>query len=242
MTAGDPARASPGDRSRVASLAPIVVFDTAGPLVAYSLLRSHGSSEVVALVLSGILPAAGVVINLVRHRRLDTIGLLVLAGIAIGTAVGLATHNTRMVLIEGSIPTAVFALCCLGSLWSRRPLMFRFAVEFIGPETPRGREFADRWRHAGFRHTFRVITAVWGAAYLAEAAARIIIVETTSTGEALSISKVLPYVVAGLLVAWMTAYGRRAKRRGERLHGRGHPSVTIRAQAGERGASYSEET
>ena len=58
---------------------------------------------------------------------------------------------------------------------------------------------------------------VWGVTYLAEAAARVIIVETTSTGTALTVSKVMPYVVAAALFAWMFAYGRHARREGERL-------------------------
>ena len=58
---------------------------------------------------------------------------------------------------------------------------------------------------------------VWGVAYLAEAAARVIIVETTSTGTALTVSKVMPYVVAAALFAWMFAHGRHARRIGERL-------------------------
>ena len=58
---------------------------------------------------------------------------------------------------------------------------------------------------------------VWGVTYLAEAAARIIIVETTSTGTALTVSKVMPYVVGAALFAWMFAYGRHARREGERL-------------------------
>jgi hypothetical protein len=54
-------------------------------------------------------------------------------------------------------------------------------------------------------------------AYLAEAAARVVIVATTSAGTALAISKIMPYVVAGVLVAWMFVYGRAARRKGERL-------------------------
>jgi hypothetical protein len=50
--------------------------------------------------------------------------------------------------------------------------------------------------------------------YLGEAAARIVLVETTSTGTALAISKAGPYIVAALLVPWMMIYGMRAKRRG----------------------------
>jgi len=207
---------SPTNRGRLQSLAPIAVFDVIGPLVAYSLLRSHGSSEVTALVLSGVLPAFGVALTVVRHRRLDAIGALVLVGIVVGAVLGLATGNARLVLLEGSVPTGIFGVVCLASLWSSRPLIFRFALEFIGADTPKGLDFADRWRYEGFRHTFRVMTAVWGVAYLAEAAARTIIIEVTSAGTALSISKIMPFAVAAALVAWMTVYGQRARRKGER--------------------------
>ncbi len=207
----------PSSFSRLRSLAAIVVFDIAGPLAAYSLLRSNGFTTVAALALSGIFPAFGVALAYARNRRLDAIGALVLVGIAVGTGLGLAGGSSRLVLLEDSVPTAVFGAVCLGSLRSRRPLMFRFALQFYGPDTPSGRGFADRWRHAGFRHAFQVITLVWGLAYLAEAVVRVIIVETTSTGSALSISRVMPYAVAALLTAWMISYGRRARRRGERL-------------------------
>ena len=205
------------DRNRLGAVAMIAVFDIAGPLVAYSLLRSAGQSTVSALVLSGIFPAVGVLAGLIRHRRLDAVGILVLAGIAVGTVLGLLSGNPRLVLVEGSVPTAVFGLLCLGSLWSQRPLIFRFALEFMGGDTPRGRDFSALWQYPGFRHTFRLFTVVWGVTYLAEAAARVVIVETTSTATALTVSKFMPYVVGAGLAAWMTLYGRRAKRRGEQL-------------------------
>ena len=205
------------DRSRLWSAAKIAIFDIAGPLVAYQMLRSAGLSSVSALVLSGVLPGVAVLGGLIRHRRLDAVGILVLAGIAVGSVLGLLTGNARLVLVEGSVPTAVFGLLCLASLRSRRPLIFRFALEFMGPDTPRGRDFDGLWQYDGFRHVFRVFTVVWGVTYLAEAAARVVIVETTSTGTALAISKVMPYAVAGLLTLWMVFYGRRARRQGERL-------------------------
>ena len=160
-TAAPTSAPPPVDRSRWQSLAPIVVFDIAGPLVVYSLLRSGGVSLVGALVLSGVPPAFAVALNFRRNRRLDAIGALVLIGIVLGAVLGLISSNPKWVLVEGSVPTGVFGLVCLGSLWSSRPLMFRFALEFMGADTPKGRDFADRWRYAGFRHTFQVITAVW---------------------------------------------------------------------------------
>ena len=217
MTTSIQSANSTRNRSRLWSAAQIVIFDLAGPLVAYQMLRSAGLSSISALVLSGVLPGVAVLGGFIRHRRLDAVGALVLAGIAVGTVLGLVSGNARLVLVEGSVPTAVFGLLCLASLRSRRPLIFRFALEFMGPDTPRGQDFAGLWQYYGFRHVFRVFTVVWGVTYLIEAAARVVIVETTSTGTALAVSKVMPYAVAGLLSLWMVFYGRRAKRQGERL-------------------------
>lgn len=194
-----------------------MIFDIAGPLVLYSWLRSQGWSAVTSLVVSGVLPAVGVIVGAVGKRRIDVVGVVVLLGIGVGTVLGLASGSARLVLLEGSVPTAVFGAVCLGSLWTARPLMYRFAVEFMGADTPRGREFADHWRYAGFRHAFQVTTIVWGIAYLLEAAARVVLVESTSTNIALGVSKVMPYAVAGVLAAWNVGYARRGRRMGERL-------------------------
>ncbi len=204
------------DRNRFWSLAPIVVFDTAGPLVVYQLLRSNGHSEVTSLILGGVFPVFGVLLTLARDRRIDVIGVLVLVGIAVGVGLGLASGNAKLVLLEGAVPTTLFALAMLGSLLARRPLMFYFAHESMGRDTPKGRDFADRWQYPGFRHAFRLMTVVWGLTFLAVAAAHIVIVETQSAGTALSISKVLPYVVLAILIAWTVMYAKRGQRQGER--------------------------
>src|SRR5579862_2691102 len=148
-------------RARIENFASMAVFDIGGPLVLYQVLRSHGASEVKALVISGIFPALGVLLTVVRHRRIDAIGALVLLGIAVGSILGLASGSARLVLIEGSVPTGIFGVVCLASLWSSRPLIYRFAVEFIGPDSHQGREFAENWQYQGFRHVFRVMTIVW---------------------------------------------------------------------------------
>ena len=199
------------------SIAMIVIFDIAAPLVAYSVLRSAGVTAVTALLLSGIFPALGVAIGVIRHRRLDVVGVLVLAGIAVGTILGLISHSARLLLVEGSVPTVVFGVACLGSLWARHPLMFSFAREFTGPDTVKGREMTRLWQYEGYRRIFRIITVVWGVAFLLEAALRVVIVYNTSTGTALALSKVTPFLFAGILVAWTIAYGMHHKRKGERM-------------------------
>jgi hypothetical protein len=202
---------------RLRSIAMIAIFDIAAPLAAYGLLRSAGLTAVTALVISGVFPVIGVAITAIRNRRLDVVGALVLAGIAVGTVVGLVTHSARLMLLEGSVPTAVFGVACLGSLGTPRPLMYRFGLEFTGPDTAKGREMASLWQFGEFRRIFRVITAVWGVGFLVEAALRVVIVYNTSTGTALASSKVTPFLFAAILCAWTIAYGTYHRRKGERM-------------------------
>jgi hypothetical protein len=203
--------------SRLRSLATLLIFDIAGPLVAYSLLRKSGMSAVTALVISGVFPAFGVTISVIRHRRVDAVGVLVLAGIIVGTVTGLLSHSAKLVLVEGSVPTAVFGLASLGSLRARYPLMFSLAREFIGPDTARGQEMTTLWQLDGYRRVFRIITIVWGVAFLIEAALRVVIIYNTSTGTALAISKVMPFVFVAIMLTWTFAYGTRQKKKGERM-------------------------
>jgi hypothetical protein len=202
---------------QIRSITMIVVFDVAAPLVAYSVLRSAGMTAVAALLLSGVFPALGVTINAIRHRRLDVVGALVLAGIAVGAILGLVSHSARLLLVEGSVPTAIFGVACLGSLGARHPLMFSFAREFTGPDTAKGREMTRLWQYEGYRRIFRLITAVWGVAFLLEAALRVVIVYNTSAGTALVASKATPFLFFGILSAWTVAYGAHHKKKGERM-------------------------
>lgn len=202
----------PAAAGRLRAIARVAILDVAAPLAAYSLLRSAGLTTVTALLLSGIFPAVGVALDVIRHHRLDVIGALVLAGIIIGTVAGLISNNARFVLMEGSVPPTVFGIGCLGSLATSRPLMFGFALELTGPDTAAGREMTRLWCHDGYRHVFRVITAVWGIGFLLEAAVRAVIVYNTSTGTALGLSKVTPFIWAAVLSAWTVGYGAYRKR------------------------------
>jgi hypothetical protein len=215
--AGQGADNVPVKSGRLRSLSMIVVFDIAAPLATYYLLRSAGLTAVEALLISGVFPAVGVGMSALRNRRLDVIGALVLAGIGVGTVLGLVFDSPRLLLVEGSVPTGIFGVACLGSLRARRPLMFTFALEFIGPDTSQGREMVQLWDYEGYRRVFRTITAVWGCGFLVEAAIRIFIVYTTSTGTALTLSKITPFVFVGIFSAWTFGYGTYQKRKGERM-------------------------
>jgi hypothetical protein len=207
---------APGGSGRRTSLLSLVVFDVAGPLAVYYSLRAAGISTVVALVVSGFPPAIGIGLNARRHRRVDTVGVVVLLGILTGAVLGLATGSARLVLIDGTVPTAVLGIACFGSFLTSRPLMFRVALQFTGADSAQGREMASLWQYRRFRRIFTVITVVWGTAFLAETAVQIAIIEFASASTAKTSSNVTPLVVAGLVGAWTVLYGRRQRLRGER--------------------------
>jgi hypothetical protein len=209
------------DRSRLGALAPIAVFDIAGPLAVYWLLRAAGTAEVTALIVSGILPAMGVAWGIIRHRRIDAIGSLVLVGIVVGTVVGLTTHSARLMLMEGSVPTAVFGLACLGSLLTAEPLLYRIALQTRGAGTAARRDLEARLSRPGMARAFRIVSLVWGVTFLAEAVSRVLIVETTSASDALLVIKLMPYLVLGVLLRWMMGY----------LHGvsNQHPAAVLQS-------------
>jgi uncharacterized membrane protein (DUF485 family) len=206
-----------GPPDRLRALAPIIVFDVAGPLAVYYGARAAGMSTVLALVVSGVLPAVRVLATVVQHRRLDAIGALVLSGIALGTVMGLASGSARLYLLDGIVPGVVLGLVCLLSLLSRRPVMFRVALETMGADTAKGRAFAGLWQYAAFRRIFQVITVVWGLVFLAESAVQAVIVESASINTAKQTSNLLPVAVLVLTFVWTGNYGRRAQERGERL-------------------------
>ena len=157
------------------------IFDVAGPLAVYYGARSVGLSTVVALMLSGVLPAVRVIATVLRHRRLDAIGTLVLSGIVrSGTVTGLVTGSARLYLIDGLVPTVVLGVVCLASLLSSRPMMFRIALETMGEQSSKGQAFVYMWRYHEFRRMFRIITAVWGLMFLTESFVQAAIIGTAS--------------------------------------------------------------
>ena len=213
LTDSAPAPETTARQDRLAALAPIIVFDIAGPLAVYYGARGAGMSTVGSLVVSGVLPAIRVIATIVRQRRVDVIGALVLSGIALGTAVGLISDNARLYLLDGLVPTVVLGGVCLLSLLWEKPMMFRIALETMGHDSARGRAFESMWRYPSFRRIFRRITMVWGVVFLLESALQALIIKTSTINTAKTTSNLLPIVVFALTLTWTQAYGKHAQQR-----------------------------
>ncbi|HEU0317970.1 MAG TPA: VC0807 family protein, partial [Solirubrobacteraceae bacterium] len=192
-----------------------MVGQAALPYLAYVVLRGRGASTVDALAAGAVFPAAFIAVNFARRRRLDGFGLAILATIAAGVGLSLISGNPRFALVKESVVTGAFGLAMLGSLLGRRPLMFYFGRRFATDGSPAGHAaWASYWdRSPTFRRSNRVMTTVWGVAFVVEAAIRVVAAYTLSTSTVVGLSATVPLVVVGLLMAWTFAYGGRTRAR-----------------------------
>jgi len=199
--------------SRRAGALRMLALDIVGPLVVYRVCRGVGVAEVWALVVSGLPPGIGVLADWLRWRTLEVVGAVVLAGIGLSIVLALVTNNTKIVLLEDAGLTAAFGLACLGSLATKRPLIFYFGQGFYGGRhSADGAEMASDFdRYPEARFFWRTVTAVWGITNIALALAVALIVQTQSTGTALNFNRVVPWVLTGVLLAWSIWWGERLK-------------------------------
>ncbi len=199
--------------SRRAGLLRTFSLDIVGPLVVYAACREAGVSTVWALVVSGFPPAVGVLIDWVRWRTLEVVGAVVLGGIALSIVLALLSNDPKVVLLEGAAMTAAFGVACLVSLRRHRPLIFYFAQAFFGGRhSADGVELeADYDRYEKARFYWRVVTVVWAATYFVEATAKTFVVQNSSTTTALALNRTAPWVVSGVLIAWMFWWASRLK-------------------------------
>jgi len=184
------------------------------PLLTYSMLTDRGVSDIAALTASALWPAVEVGVVFALRRRVDEFGLITLVIIALGVASSALLHSARLALIKESVVTGLFGLMLFGSLLASRPLMFYFGRRFATDgSAERIAWWNGLWQYAGFRHTQRVLTVVWGTVFVLEAAVRIALTYVLSTGTMLAVGSIMPYVVLAGLITWTMVYSRQAQRR-----------------------------
>jgi hypothetical protein len=199
---------------RISGIAINLLFNVVLPLIAVNALEAHGVGVVRALAISAVFPLIETGASFARTRRVDAIGAISLTFIALGVAASLISGDVHFALAKESFFTAIFGLLCLGSLLAPRPLLFYTGRSFVGAGDPaREAEFDSRWIYPTFRHVLRVMTVVWGCAFLCEAAARVALAFVLPVNAALVASPVLAMAVFGGLMLWTIRFGKAAEQR-----------------------------
>lgn len=192
-----------------------VVINGAFPFLIYWVLTNYTSvSQFVALVASGVPSLIHSLVGLIRQKRIDFLAGIVLIGIAVSLIITLLGGDPKIYLIRESFFTIAFGLAFLISLVLRRPMMFSIARHFASGNDPANiARFNLLWQDRRIRHAMRVMSAVWGAGLLLEAAIRISLVMTLSVQQFLAISPFVTYGLIVLLVIWTFRYGQRGRQR-----------------------------
>ncbi|HEX3705395.1 MAG TPA: VC0807 family protein [Mycobacteriales bacterium] len=213
---GDDTTWEPGAPS-LRAFAPSIVGGAVVPLTVYYIVRHHVSSDQRALIIAGIFPAAWIVVQWLRTRRLDPIGAIVLIGFVVGvTASELLGGSAFVLKVRDSAFTLAFGIATLFSLLASRPLMFHIGKAMsAGDDPPRRAAYDELWELDEAKRVFRVITVCWGIGLIAEASLRIVLAAVLPTGPFLAVSPVLAFASFGGLFAFTGYYSARARRLGE---------------------------
>jgi hypothetical protein len=206
-------RADPMARPPVAGIVWGIVLNTVIPVILYKLSKRYVSpSEFTALAIATTFPLGKNIFDLASRGQLDPVSIAVLLGIAADGVALLFGGSPRLLLIRESFFTGAFGLACFISLLFPRPIMFYFARYFIaGSDLQRQARFNSAWRLPEVRFCHRVITMVWGSAFLGELILRIILIYNVSSTTVLIVSPILIGTVTIATMTWAFSCGHRVR-------------------------------
>ncbi|QGN33339.1 VC0807 family protein [Microlunatus sp. Gsoil 973] len=190
-------------RAMIGRIVWTLFLDAGLAVAAYLIARQLGAGMFLALLIGTIVAGLRALYVIIRRREVDAFALFMIATFGIGLVLSLVTGSPRFLLAKDSISTAVSGVIFLGTLVAGRPMMYYLAQRFGATGDAEREEWARRWPvNAGFRSFFRGMTVVWGIAFLAEAAVKLILVLALPLAVAAPLVPFFTPVLITALVVW----------------------------------------
>lgn len=179
-----------------------LLLDLVIPTGGYFLLHSVGLTDFWALTIAGSVTGLNAVLNTVRRRRLDALGLLVVAELALTVVLMVATDDPRVVLIRPAFYLALAAVWALATCFVGKPVTYVGATPMATKGDPeRMRAYKRVWDQSPrFQRIHRQLTATVGVALLSYAILRVAIVYTLTVPQAVVSQEVLGVLLLGTLI------------------------------------------
>ncbi|HEY4791506.1 MAG TPA: VC0807 family protein [Actinomycetes bacterium] len=193
--------APPAPTSRLRALLP-TLLDLVIPTAGYFLLHWAGLPDVWALTIAGSATGVNALINTIRRGRLDVLGLLVVAEIAVSVVLVVVTADPRLILVRPAVYLAVAGVVNLVSCFAGRPLTYTASTPMATKGDPeRAVAYELAWHHSPeLRRIHRQLTAAIGVALVAYAVIRVLIVYSFPTGTAVLAQEVPGILLIALVV------------------------------------------
>jgi hypothetical protein len=193
---------------------PSVIFGAALPIGVYFIARRHVQTDFGALIIAGCFSVGWILLQFIRQRRVDAVGAAVLLGFALGVITStLLGGNAYMLKVRDGFFTLLFGVACIVTLYTHdRPALFYVSRYLSAGNDPVKVSAFDRLHELpSGRHTFRLLSVVWGIGLVVEASARLTLADLVPTGTFLAISPFITATVIGGLFAFTAAYMKRTQ-------------------------------
>ncbi|HEY1932373.1 MAG TPA: VC0807 family protein [Acetobacteraceae bacterium] len=186
-----------------------ILINAVCPYATYLVLTHQGFSTVYALTPGAVFPAGATIFDFVRERRVQALGLIVLAAVGASVLGALYFQSPFLVLAKGSLIDAVLGLLFLLSLLLPRPLVYYLVT--MGQDAEGRADMTALWNEdAVYRRVLIRLTIFWGVGLLAEAALRVWLILLLPVAVFLAVGDVLGMVFVAAMIAGSWWYGRRA--------------------------------
>ncbi|MCF1593103.1 VC0807 family protein [Streptomyces muensis] len=187
-------------RGVLRNFAPLLI-DVAVPLGAYYLLKNgFGTSTVMALALSSVVPAARTGWGVLKSREVNGLAALILLVNVVSLLLGFVAGDARLMIAKDSAVSSTIGIGIIVSVVLGKPMMTAGMKPWVVKGDP-GREAAWARLHAGsarFRRAERVFSLVWGVVLLTECVARVVGAYTLPVDTMVWVGNVIMVVALGL--------------------------------------------
>ena len=189
-----------------------VAVNFALPVILYDRLEGR-LGEVPALLASSLPPLLWAIGGFVRHRRVDALSIIAMAGIALSVLAFFGGGSAQFLQLREKMVTLLIGLAFLGSAAIGKPLIYPLARATMARESAEAlANFEARRDDAMVRHTVMVMTLVWGFGLLIDFAASVALIYMMSVHDYLIVGPILGYGTMGGLALWTIAYRRHRTR------------------------------
>jgi len=196
----------------------VTAVEVGGSIALFHLAQRAGASDVVSYLIGSIAPVLGGFMVWARARKFSGASAAIFSFTALSAVIALlGSHAPKALLYKDCAVTALIGLIFVSScVLVRKPLVFYMAQRYGTDGTHDGMATFDRmWDvYRDFRTAIYVISYLWAALFLLQAAGTALIIRQTRYSTAYTYDQTLPLAATGLGIVSSILIGRYFARKG----------------------------
>jgi uncharacterized membrane protein len=197
----------------------VTAVEVGGSIALFHVAQRMGASDVVSYLVGSVAPVAGGFMVWAKARKFSGASAAIFSFTALSALIALiGSHAPKALLYKDCAVTALIGLIFLGScVLVRKPVVFYMAQRYGTDGTGDGMAIFDRMWDVSrdFRTSMYVISSLWAALFLIQAAATALIIRQSRYSTAYNYDQTLPLAATALGIVGSIAIGRYYAKRGK---------------------------